>query len=218
MTPYAIRLVIQHPTADPAAPAGPAGSFSARWVESDGQMSKPFVLRPPLSDQDAAELRWYLEKYHEFVGAGTRTRAHAVETRLDAWGSALFDAAFGTVEGTNVYRNLLAAEKDGHPVLLTLGTAEPKVLVQPWELMRDERGPLAFRGVSIRRQLEGTRPLQTLELRLPLRLLLIVSRPLDSGFIDPRTSVRPLLDRRRRRGGPQPLAAGVPRFFSVAAE
>ncbi len=197
MTTYAARLVIRRTATDSGTDSGAqdaAGPFEARWVESDGQMSKSFELETPLSTDDAADLRWYLEKYHQFVGAGTRARAHKVEVKLDPWGRALFDAAFGTVEGTNVYRNLLDAEKQDRPVLLTFGTAEPDVLVQPWELMRDARGPLAFRGVSIRRQLEGARPMEPLELRLPLRLLLIVSRPSNSGFIDPRTSVRPLLD------------------------
>ncbi len=196
MTPYAVRLVIRSSKADPDAEATDPRdrTFEACWVESDMQTSKPFELKPPLSSDEAADLRWYLEKYHEFVGAGTRARAAKVEAKIDPWGRSLFDAAFGTVEGTNVYRNLLEAEKKDRPVLLTFGTAEADVLVQPWELMRDGRGPLAFRGVSIRRQLEGARPLETLELRLPLRLLLIVARPSDAGFIDPRTSVRPLLD------------------------
>lgn len=200
MEPYSARLVITRPEAKPEADSETSPStaadtpFEARWVESDGQMSKPFALEPPLSRDDATDLRWYLERYHEFIGAGTRVRAGKVEAKIDGWGRALFDAAFGTVEGTNVYRNLLDAEKRGRPVLLTLGTAEPDVLVQPWELMRDTKGPLAFRGVSIRRQLEGAKPLEMMELRLPLRLLLIVSRPGDAGFIDPRTSVRPLLD------------------------
>ena len=190
MTPYAARLVIRRPEAATAK----VGTFEARWVEAEGQTSDPFELKPPLSAEDAADLRWYLERYHEFVGAGTQARAARIEAKLDPWGHALYKAAFGTTEGTHVYRNLLEAEEDDRPVLLTLGTAEPDVLVQPWELMRDREGPLAFRGVSIRRQLEGAKRYKRLELRLPLRLLLIVSRPRDSGFIDPRTSVRPLLD------------------------
>jgi tetratricopeptide (TPR) repeat protein len=60
--------------------------------------------------------------------------------------------------------------------------------------MRDKEGPLAFRGVSVRRQLTGTKRVRFQELRLPLRLLLIVSRPTDTGFLDPRNSMAPLLD------------------------
>ncbi len=192
MTPYSVRLVIRKTESD--SDSSPNAPYEARWVESDGQISGPFALKPPLTGDDATDLRWYLEKYHEFVGAGTRVRAYKVERQLEPWGRALFDAAFGSVEGTHVYRNLLQALKAERPVLLTLGTSEPAVLVQPWELMRDRKGPLAFRGVSIRRQLEGARPLEPMQLSLPMRLLVIVSRPTDSGFIDPRSSIRPLLD------------------------
>lgn len=150
MLTYATRLIIRRPKDAPK-----DAPFKARWVESDGQMSKSFPLTPPLTRDDAVDLRWYLEKYHEFVGAGTQVEALRVEQKIDAWGQALFEALFNTVEGTNVYRNILEAEEQGRPVLLTLGTEEAEVLVQPWELMRDTRGPLAFRGVSIRRQLEG---------------------------------------------------------------
>lgn len=195
MTPYAASLVIRRTAVSDAETGAKTDQrYEARWLESDGQMSKPFGLDLPLSPEDAADLRWYLEKYHEFVGDGTQARAAKIEAKLDPWGRALFDAAFPGVEGTNVHRNLFDAIKNDRPVLLTFGTSEPDVLVQPWELMRDVKGPLAFRGVSIRRQLEGAKPLETLELRLPLRLLLIVSRPKNSGFIDPRSSVRPLLD------------------------
>ena len=200
MNPYSVRLVIRRATPDtvPGREAegdpSPLAPFEANWVESEGQTSDAFPLTPPLSADDAADLRWYLEKYHEFVGAGTQVRAHKVEKKLSQWGSALFEAAFGTVQGANVHRNLLEAAEADQPVLLTLGTTEADVLVQPWELMRDTEGPLAFRGVSIRRQLEGAKRKKRLELRLPLRVLLIVSRPTDTGFIDPRTSVRPVLD------------------------
>ncbi len=74
------------------------------------------------------------------------------------------------------------------------GAEDPRLLGQPWEMMRDDRGPLAFRGVTIRRQLKGARVLRTSALELPLRVLLIVSRPSDIGFIDPRNSIPPILD------------------------
>jgi hypothetical protein len=40
----------------------------------------------------------------------------------------------------------------------------------------------------------GTRGARKYDLGLPLRVLLIVSRPADVGFIDPRNSIAPLLD------------------------
>lgn len=123
-------------------------------------------------------------------------RAQGIEAEIDTWGRQLFDACFGTAEGTHVYRNLLEAVKDRRQVLLTLGSNESNFLLQPWEMMRDKQGPLAFRGVSIRRQLIGAKPgaAKSLDIKLPLRLLLIVARPSKTGFIDPRNSMAPLLD------------------------
>ena len=106
-------------------------------------------------------------------------------------------ALFGSGEGTQVYNNLLQAVEEGSPGCLTITGSVPEVLVQPWELLRDKRGPLALQGVTIRRQLSGAerrRKSAALDLLLPLRVLLIVSRPKEVGFIDPRNSIPPLLD------------------------
>ena len=184
MDAYSIRLVVQRQ----------GSGYRARWVEEGGQESEPFDLDLPLRAADAVDLRWYLEEFLGFVGAGTRAQARGIEARIEAWGRRLFDACFGGTEGTHVYRNLLDAGKAGKEVLLTLGSDQAAVLQQPWELIRDRRGPLAFQGVSIRRQLVGAKPGASLRFELPLRLLLIVARPTGAGFIDPRNSMAPLLD------------------------
>ncbi|HUV89409.1 MAG TPA: CHAT domain-containing protein, partial [Anaerolineae bacterium] len=165
--------------------------YKARWVESDGQEGDPFTLVLPLTAADTSDLRWYLETYPQFPGAGDLARAQSIERQMEGWGRALFEALFGTAESREVYRNLLDA--DG-PRLLTLGATDPDVLAQPWEMLRDARGPLAFRGVIVRRQLKGSGKTRRFDLGLPLRVLLIVSRPTGAGFIDPRTSTAPLLD------------------------
>ena len=123
---YPIRLVVQRQDT----------GYQARWVEEGGQESASFDLQLPLSDEDAAELRWYLEKFYTFVGPGTQERARGVERRIETWGLQLFEACFGGSEGTHVYRNLLEAVKAGRQVLLALGSAESRFLQQPWELMR----------------------------------------------------------------------------------
>ena len=169
--------------------------YSARWTEPEGQESHSFPLELPLKAKDAAELRWYLEIYHQFPGAGDHVRAQKVNARLKEWGHALFDAVFGSREGVHVYRNLMrAVEDDGRAGLVTLGATDSDILIQPWEMMRDERGPLVFQGVTIRRQLKGAERPRRLRLELPLRVLLIVSRPRDAGFIDPRNSIAPMFD------------------------
>jgi hypothetical protein len=129
--PIEIRLIINRTDA----------AYAARWVESSGQLSEPFPLVLPLTAADTSDLRWYLETYYQFPGAGDRARAEGIERKMEGWGRALFDAVFGTPEGTHVFRNLMDADE---PRLLTLGATDPDVLSQPWEMLRDKRGPLAF--------------------------------------------------------------------------
>lgn len=91
------------------------------------------------------------------------------------------------------------------PRVLTIATQDPTLLRLPWELMADDAGSLAFR-VSIRRQLDPSEapassatpvapePSSPRPASLPLRILYIVSRPSDAGFIDPRLTSRALFD------------------------
>ncbi len=51
------------------------GAYKARWIEPEGQESKTFPLDLPLDEEDKSDLRWYLEQYANFVGAGDRVRA-----------------------------------------------------------------------------------------------------------------------------------------------
>src|SRR5207302_5509012 len=81
------------------------------------------------------------------------------------------------------------------PRLLTVATKDTDILRLPWELLTDARGPLTRQGVTIRRQLEeSARESIAYPFGLPLRLLLVVSRPDDLGFIDPRLTTRAMFD------------------------
>lgn len=168
-------------------------TYRARWLESDGQSGAEFPLALPLDQDQLDRLRWYLEEYHEFPYHGERVKAQAVERELTPWGRALFAALFHTPEGMQVYNNLMDHADDGG-CTLTLGCDIPEVLAQPWEMLRDDRGPLGLRGVAVRRQLEKTKRAPRYDYTPPLRILLIVARPRDAGFIDPRNSIPPLLD------------------------
>jgi len=168
--------------------------YTAHWIESGGQQSDSFTLNLPLTADDMEELRWYLETYHQLPGAGDHTRAGKVEANIKRWGSTLFDAVFAHRECDRVRLSLTDKVGKRQRCLLTIGETDPNILAQPWEMMRDARGPLAFRGVTIRRQLRGSSSSRDFQLSLPLRVLLIVSRPSDVGFIDPRNSIAPMLD------------------------
>ncbi len=131
----------------------------------------------------------------EFPGPGDRTRAEALEARLDTWGRQLNDALFPGGAQHAVYHDIRDRLDRGERVLLTLASDSPAVLIRPWEMLRDGRGPLALRGLTVRRQLRTDQPPPAqVHLEPTLRLLLIVARPAETGFIDPRTSVRPVLD------------------------
>jgi hypothetical protein len=122
-----------------------------------------------------------------------------VEQRLDDWGRRLFEAVFPKGEGGHrrLVEDLLAGQA---PRLLTVATRDVDVLRLPWELLADARGPLTRRGVTVRRQLESAHEPIAYQVGLPLRILLIVSRPDDLGFIDPRLTTRAMLDALERLG------------------
>jgi hypothetical protein len=156
----------------------------------DAGTPQPFV--PFLSGDDYEDLRWYLEEYMDLPIGGSVVRATRVEWSLAAWGRKLFDAVFGIGDHRELYNALLDGDS---PKLLTVGTKDPDILRLPWELMADGRGPLTRHEVTIRRQLESAgKPVKYEAGKLPLRILLAVSRPDDAGFIDPRHTTRAMLE------------------------
>jgi formylglycine-generating enzyme len=168
-------------------------TLQASWHDSAGQGSNPFPLVLPLQAAEMDELRWYLERFVQSADTSDRARARRLEAKIKTWGGRAFEALFQSSEGRDVYHRLMAAARPTRPALLTLVTTDADILGQPWELIRDQRGPLAFRDVIIRRQLRGIRPVAGTLRHLPLRVLLIVSRPTDTEFIDPRASISPVL-------------------------
>jgi hypothetical protein len=163
--------------------------IATSWGGDAGE-PQPFGLS--LGNDDYDDLRWYLEEYMDLPTGGALVRAARIERSLDDWGRKLFEAVFGGGD----HRELFNALVDGDaPRLLTVGTKDLDVLRLPWELMADSRGPLTRRGVTIRRQLESARRPEVYDAgKLPLRILLAVSRPDDTGFLDPRHTTRAMLD------------------------
>jgi tetratricopeptide (TPR) repeat protein len=169
--------------------AGLTFRLAASW---GGDAGPPQAFKPFLGEDDYEDLRWYLEEFMELPDAGGLVRAARIERALDDWGKELHAQLFGDGDHRELLNTLL--DEDA-PRLLTVGTQDPELLRLPWELLRDARGPLSSRGVTIRRQLEKAgRPVRYDAGRLPLRILLIVSRPDDAGFLDPRWTTRAMLD------------------------
>src|SRR4051794_13419742 len=170
------------------------GSFNVQLEDAPHHaVGVPASLRPFLDEDDYESLRWYLEEYMDLPDGGAVVRAQGVERKLEEWGRRLHDAVFAAPENAALLRQLLAAPE---PRELTIATAESALLRLPWELMADAEGSLAQR-LAVRRQLEEPvqEPVKLVarEVQLPLRMLYIVSRPADSGFIDPRLTTRALV-------------------------
>lgn len=158
------------------------------WLLPD-RVGVAFTVASPFSGELDAEHRWYQEEFLRWPGVGDIARASAIEAHLDRAGRALFEA----LQGRERAHPLTGPLARRGCCLLTLISEDADALALPWELMRDERGPMAGR-VVIRRQLAATAPPGRFELTLPLRVLLVVARPVDVPFLDPRSSAAPILD------------------------
>ncbi len=165
--------------------------YQAQLADAKGRrlgVAVPFT--PFLTEDDYEDLRWYLEEYMDLPDGGAVTRAQRIERELEQWGRRLYDALFTATDNLAFLTELL----DGpQPRRLTLATRDPALLRLPWELMADEAGSLAQR-LSVRRQLEEPEETTPRPAQLPLRILYIVSRPADTGFIDPRLTAKALFD------------------------
>ena len=159
--------------------------FTVQPAAAGGSPGKRLPFRPFLDEKDFEDLRWYLEEYMDLPDGGAAVRAERVEHRLGEWGRRLFDAVFP--DGRRDPINALLA--GAAPRLLTIATKDTDILRLPWELLADGYGALTGR-VTIRRQLESAQQPIQYQIGLPLRILLVVSRPDDLGFIDPRLTTR----------------------------
>lgn len=166
------------------------GQFTLHLESAPGDaVGVPVPFTPFLDDDDYEELRWYLEDFMDLPDGGAVVRARAVVRKIGEWGRRLHDAVFGAKENGTLLTALLAAPE---PRELTVATDKPELLRLPWELMADAAGSLAQR-VAVRRQLEAPEALRPRAVQLPLRMLYIVSRPGDTGFIDPRLTTRAMV-------------------------
>lgn len=160
-------------------------------VVSGHAIGPPMPFNVALEDEDFEDHRWYLEEFMDLPDGGSIVRARNVEARLSEWGRALYAAVFDHADHREVLNDLLAGPA---PRAITVATSDARILRLPWELMADKAGPLFRHDVTIRRQLEESRNPIAYATGVPLRILLVVSRPADAGFIDPRLSSHSMLD------------------------
>jgi hypothetical protein len=163
-------------------------------VKDLGLDQGPFAFKIPIDDKVLIDLRWYLELYPQWPVGPDYDRALQVEAKLRTWGKALFDAAFAESKALRVYDEF--RRKDGSVHVITIDSIDSRVLRLPWELLADEGGYVFTQkpAVSVRRRLQKSKQSQAKSFDLPVRILMVISRPDNVGFLDPRSSAQALLD------------------------
>ncbi|WP_392477392.1 tetratricopeptide repeat protein [Nostoc sp. C110] len=168
-------------------------------VEFDKQDTDRLDFASPLNAVDTEEIRWYLEKYvTDYTTDVDDQRAERIAEKLQQWGKDLFNAVFQDRTAQRLFNDFQDQNQPGR--LLTISASHPAILSLPWELLRDPQGTYLFLEnprISIRRRLAGVgggRKRTEVTVKHRLRLLFVVSRPSDAGFIDPRGEAMAVLD------------------------
>jgi tetratricopeptide (TPR) repeat protein len=161
----------------------------------DAPGDAPVELAIPLDAEALEDLRWYLEDYLIAPFGVYSDRGDQIAGRLSDWGTALFDAVFGTGPGRDVYTTLRARTATTE---LIVRSPLPAVLGLPWELLRDPARPtplaLDLAGMSRSLPGEGLPAPQQAAGEL-LRVLMVIARPRGADDVGYRMVARPLLQR-----------------------
>jgi tetratricopeptide (TPR) repeat protein len=169
-------------------------------IRLDDDESELLPFRGPLTVPDQQDLHWYLEVYAaQYAADVDDERAQRIAAKLPGWGTALLAAVLGNdAKARRLFDRFLERREPGR--LLTVSSDHPAVLAQPWELLRDPAGTYLVHEtprISVRRRLPktgGGRTPLPVKPKDRLRLLFVVSRPQEAGFIDPRADAMAVLD------------------------
>ena len=158
----------------------------------------PYTILVPESGED--DLRWYMETYPvQYTTDVDDIRASSIASGLPHWGETLFQSVFGQNSHAKHLFDLFQSN-DSEQHLITINSDHPEILRQPWELLKEKGDDflvLKRSGSSIRRRLAeyaSTKVTDKITPKDRLHLLFIVSRPDDTGLIDPRSDPIAILD------------------------
>ncbi|BAY91818.1 MULTISPECIES: tetratricopeptide repeat protein [unclassified Tolypothrix] len=169
-------------------------------VRLDDQETNTLNFISPLTAEDLEDIRWYFEVYAKSYTADVDDeRAKRIEDNFQQWGAGLFEAVFQNRAAQRIFNDFQDADEPGR--LLTISASHPAILSLPWELLRDPASDIYLFNenprISVRRRLAGAgggrKPFKV-QPKESLRLLFVVSRPSDAGFIDPRGEAKAVLD------------------------
>jgi len=172
-------------------------------VRFQGEPSEPFAVREGISGDQRKDIRWYVEEYMDFPEGGNATRAERIERELADYGWDLWQGLQGGGQGAVLQQWLGAVQLSGSG-RLELRAADPRDEIafrSPWELMREGNttsgaGTLLHQlNVDVVRRVTANLPrLKLADTSDGLRVLTIVCRPDDAGFLDPRYAPEAILE------------------------
>jgi tetratricopeptide (TPR) repeat protein len=163
-----------------------------------GEPGEPFPVREGMTGKERGEVRWYIEEFMDLPEGANLRRAREVEAALEAFGRRLWDGLSGPA--AERWLGAVQAARGGRLELRAATARDELAFRTPWELLRvDEKGGggrlLHQLGVTIIRRVDTHLP------RLPLpdtsnglRILTIVCRPEEAGFLDPRYTLEAILE------------------------
>jgi tetratricopeptide (TPR) repeat protein len=191
--PPVLELTLSHIAGNPW-----QGKASVRF---GGRVSPWFDVSEGLTAKERQEIRWYVEEFMDLPEGGNRVRADSAEKLLRAHGQALWRQ----LQRPEVEAWLAAAQQrgEGRLVLRAEKPADEVAFRTPWELLRagaEPGTPLHALSISVVRRVQTTLPpVQALDVSGGLRVLAIVCRPDDAGFLDPRYTPETILDALKAR-------------------
>ncbi len=172
-----------------------------REIDSD-----PFCFTAPIGIIELDDLRWYLEQYQIWPAGEFKKRAERIAANLPKWGQALYNAALNEESARALALIWRQAKGERRFSILiddaALDEANKTQTLQaanalwslPWELLHDGTGYIAEgkQGGRVRRRLPNRKQFEAYNLELPIKVLLVSPRPLDTGYIDHRITAKPL--------------------------
>lgn len=152
-------------------------------------------FQQPFDEENAAELRWYLEDYLQFPYGIFPDNAVKIEQKLQQWGQQLFELVFRSTEkGREFFQEATREGLDNCELGIISDNAE--VLNLPWELLYSpDYQFLAPSLAGMYRSLSS----QGVKAPLPampndqLNILLVIARPEGEQDVGFKTIARPLL-------------------------
>ncbi|MCZ7674072.1 MAG: hypothetical protein M5U34_46575 [Chloroflexi bacterium] len=165
--------------------------FVSLFRPDSGVREGPLPYSLPLDDDVLADIHWYLETFSVWPTGPDYLRAEEIRSQLEGWGRALRDSIRPNADAADIWRQFMDAEGEK---LLTIDATDPASCACPGNCW-PTKAAISSAPVSVCAAACKKPPVRNRRrCLLPVRILVVVARPDDAGFIDPRAITRPLLD------------------------